>query len=275
MQVFISTNTPWNQQFHYNTTTKQIVSLMNGLCVAASEDSSVSGTNVQMWFCANSTGQQWMFNEQDGTFHSGLSSSLCLDAGTTVNCTMTPYSTYPYCDDTQTVDKRVADLLSRMTLAEKTQLLQNKNTGIARLGVPRLPFSECLHGVLTRCGAAAGGGTGCPTSFPHALGLGATFNRTLWSHVSSAISTEARALNNQGIAGLAFWAPDINLFRDPRWGRGQEVPGEDPMLTAEYVYHYSRGLQEGDDPRYLKVSWPLAYWPCAGEAVLTGQRCID
>ena len=64
-------------------------------------------------------------------------------------------------------------------------------------------------------------------------------------------------MNNQGVAGLAFWAPDINLFRDPRWGRGQEVPGEDPMLTAEYVYHYSRGLQEGDDPRYLKVSWPL------------------
>ena len=198
--------------------------------------------------------QKWIYNETDGTFHYGQNLQLCLDAGTQVNCSMSPYSSYSYCNYSNSVVDRVNDLLSRMTLTEKTQLLQSSNPGIPRLGVPKLPFSECLHGVLSGCGAAAGGGTGCPTSFPHALGLGATFNRSLWSRVASSISTEARALHNQGVTGLAFWAPDINLFRDPRWGRGQEVPGEDPTLTAEYVYHYSRGLQEGDDTRYLKVN---------------------
>lgn len=81
------------------------------------------------------------------------------------------------------------------------------------------------------CGRAAG----CPTSFPHATLLAATFNESLWRTIGSTISTEARALHNQGIAGLSFWAPDINEFRDPRWGRGQEVPGEDPFLTGACV----------------------------------------
>lgn len=122
-----------------------------------------------------------------------------------------------------------------------------------QLGVPRIPYAECLHGVLSGCGAAVGDQTGCPTSFPSALGLSAAFNRTLWSRVASVISTEARALNNQGVTGLLFWAPDINEFRDPRWGRGQEVPGEDPYLTSEYVAQYSRALQGADSGRYTKV----------------------
>ena len=88
-----------------------------------------------------------------------------------------------------------------------------------------------MHGIVANCGATAknqqdgSNSTGCATSFPHALLLGSSFNRTLWSKVGETISTEGRALNNQGVAGLAFWAPDINLFRDPRWGRGQETQG--------------------------------------------------
>ena len=140
------------------------------------------------------------------------------------------------------------------TMFHQVQNMQNRNPGVPRLGVPTFRFGECLHGVLSGCGAAYGNdSTGCPTSFPHALGLAATFNRTLWTMAGRTVSTEARALHNQDKAGVAFWAPDVNLFRDPRWGRGQEVPGEDPLVSAEYVAHYSTGLQSMDDSKYLKV----------------------
>eukprot|EP00484_Ammonia_sp_Unknown_P005082 CAMPEP_0197074090 /NCGR_PEP_ID=MMETSP1384-20130603/210934_1 /TAXON_ID=29189 /ORGANISM="Ammonia sp." /LENGTH=946 /DNA_ID=CAMNT_0042512931 /DNA_START=16 /DNA_END=2857 /DNA_ORIENTATION=- len=140
-----------------------------------------------------------------------------------------------------------------MTLAEKVQNLQSTNPGVTRLGVPSNLFHEALHGVVCGCGETYENNTGCPTSFPHALLLGATFNRSLWREVGSAISTEARAFANQGIVGLFFWAPDINLFRDPRWGRGQEVPGEDPFLTGQYVMEYSYHMQNGEDTKYMKV----------------------
>ena len=255
MQVYTPTDTPWNQQFVYDAERHTIISKMNGHCVDAQEFGNTSGSNIYAWPCTYAPNEQFIYNETSGLFRYVQNPDLCLDAGTAVNCSMEPFSSYLYCNSSLDIEDRAADLMSRMTLTEKTQLIQNGNQGVKRLGLPRLQFSECLHGVLSGCGSASGpDSTGCPTSFPHALGLGATFNRSLWSHVSSTISTEARALNNQGVAGLAFWAPDINLFRDPRWGRGQEVPGEDPYLTAEYVAHYSRGLQEGDDPRYLKVT---------------------
>ena len=206
LQLFTKTSTPWNQQFHYNTTTHEIVSLMNGMCVDGANYGNNSGSNVWMWTCSgghDQINQKWMFNESDGTFRYGQNPALCLDAGTVFNCSEAPYNSYVYCNISNSVEDRTADLLSRMQLSEKTQLLQSSNPGIPRLGVPKLKFSECLHGVLSGCGAAAGGGTGCPTSFPHALGLGATFNRSLWSSVSSSISTEARSLNNQNVAGLA------------------------------------------------------------------------
>eukprot|EP00117_Sycon_ciliatum_P036732 scpid79446/ scgid27609/ Probable exo-1,4-beta-xylosidase bxlB; 1,4-beta-D-xylan xylohydrolase bxlB; Beta-xylosidase bxlB; Xylobiase bxlB; Probable exo-1,4-beta-xylosidase bxlB; 1,4-beta-D-xylan xylohydrolase bxlB; Beta-xylosidase bxlB; Xylobiase bxlB len=255
LQVFGKTNTAWNEQFLYFATNKSIVSLMNQMCITATGASNTTGANIVMEPCkANAGNQQFMYSTQDSMFHYVPNSDLCIDAGTMVNCSIAPYSAYAYCDPSNDVDTRVEDLLSRMQLGEKTQMLQNNNPGVPRLGVPHLRFSECLHGVLSGCGSASGpDSTGCPTSFPHALGLGATFNRSLWSMAGHTVSTEARALNNQGVTGLAFWAPDINLFRDPRWGRGQEVPGEDPFLTAEYVAHYSRGLQEGVDPKYLKI----------------------
>jgi beta-glucosidase-like glycosyl hydrolase len=92
------------------------------------------------------------------------------------------------------------------------------------------------------------------TSFPMPINLGATFNRSLVYRMGSVISTEARAFNNEGRTGLDFFTPNINIFRDPRWGRGQETPGEDPFLTSEYVYALIDGLQRGDDDRYLKIA---------------------
>ena len=91
------------------------------------------------------------------------------------------------------------------------------------------------------------------TSFPEPIGLASSFDRALIQDVATAISTEARAMSNTGQAGLTFFTPNINLFRDPRWGRGQETPGEDPFLTSEYVFALMNGLQGGEDERYLKL----------------------
>ena len=251
----------YNQQFRYDVESKQIVSLMNGFCLTVFGPDLHASASISMEKCskANQDRQMWSYHADTGTIEAN-NSGLCIDAGSAVvGCTVAPFSSYPYCNYTLSVPERVEDLIKRLTVDEKAQFLsadKHTNGGVPRLQVKPFLYGECLHGVnVHQCGAVVNGSTstGCATSFPHALGLGATFNRSLWTEVATIISTEARALYNQGLIGLSFWAPDINLFRDPRWGRGQEVPGEDPFLTAEYVAHYSRALQEGDDPRYLKT----------------------
>ena len=104
-----------------------------------------------------------------------------------------------------------------MTFYEKISNLGHWNIGVPRLGIPPNTIAECLHGVVTQCGEPYNNNTGCPTSFPNPLLLGATFNRTLWNTIASTISDEGRALYNQGIGGLYCFAPNINLIRDPRW----------------------------------------------------------
>jgi len=151
------------------------------------------------------------------------------------------------------LDERVKDLVSRMTLEEKVSLLGYNSKAIPRLGIPAYNWwNEGLHGVA-RAGEA--------TIFPQAIGMAATFNDDLVKQVSTVISTEARAKYNLAIAqdrhlqymGLTFWTPNINIFRDPRWGRGQETYGEDPFLTGTIGSAFVKGLQ-GDDPKYLKTS---------------------
>jgi len=158
-----------------------------------------------------------------------------------------------YKDASQPLDARVYDLVSRLTLQEKVSLLGYNSKAVPRLGIPAYNWwNEALHGVA-RAGDA--------TIFPQAIALAATFNNDLAQQESSAISTEARAKYNLAIAqdrhiqymGLTFWTPNINIFRDPRWGRGQETYGEDPYLTATMGTAFVKGLQ-GDDPKYLKVS---------------------
>ena len=150
------------------------------------------------------------------------------------------------------IDKRVNDLVSRMTLEEKVSQMMNGAAAIERLGIPDYEWwNEALHGVA-RAGYA--------TVFPQAIGLAATWNTDLMYQVADVISTEARAkyndFNNKGdhgrYKGLTFWSPNINIFRDPRWGRGQETYGEDPYLTARMGVAFVKGLQ-GNDPKYLKV----------------------
>ncbi len=157
-------------------------------------------------------------------------------------------------DPAQPVVERVRDLVSRLSLAEKVQEMRNSAAAIPRLGLPAYDYwNECLHGVA-RAGPA--------TVFPQAIGMAATWDVPLVLSEADIIATEARAKHNDFVArhdgnsaryyGLTFWTPNINIFRDPRWGRGQETYGEDPFLTARLGVSFIRGLQ-GDDPKYIKA----------------------
>jgi beta-glucosidase len=157
-----------------------------------------------------------------------------------------------YRDPLQPLDQRIGDLIRRMSLREKLGQMLNNATAIPRLGVPAYDYwNECLHGVA-RAGLA--------TSFPQAIGMAAMWDPTLLHEIADAIATEARAKHHDavrrgsdpGYFGLTFWTPNINLFRDPRWGRGQETYGEDPFLTSRLAVAFITGLQ-GSDPRYVKA----------------------
>ncbi len=160
---------------------------------------------------------------------------------------------YPFQDPSLSPMERAADLVSRLTLEEKAAQMVNMADAIPRLGVPSYRWwGECGHGVA-RAGNA--------TMFPQNIGLAATFDDELIQEMTSAIGDEARMIfkqsqlyGNEGkYTTLSFYSPSINIYRDPRWGRGQETFGEDPYLTSRMGVAYIKGLQ-GDDPRYLKAA---------------------
>jgi beta-glucosidase len=168
------------------------------------------------------------------------------------------FSTYAqqnalYLDPNKPTRERVKDLVSKLTLEEKVLQMMHASPAIPRLNIPAYNWwNEALHGV---------GRSGVATIFPQAIGMGATFDDDLLLRVASAISDEARAMYNAAVSkgyyeqygGLTFWTPNINIFRDPRWGRGQETYGEDPFLTSRMGAAFVKGLQ-GNDPKYLKVA---------------------
>jgi beta-glucosidase len=162
-------------------------------------------------------------------------------------------SSSPLLDPALDRETRVQHILSGLNLLEKVSQLMHNNPAIERMGLPAYNWwNEACHGV---------GRNGRATVFPQVIGLAATWNRELIRSVADAISDEARAKHHAAVAaghrgqyqGLTFWTPNINIFRDPRWGRGQETFGEDPFLTGELGAAMVAGLQ-GDDPRYLKVA---------------------
>ncbi|HYY96998.1 MAG TPA: glycoside hydrolase family 3 N-terminal domain-containing protein, partial [Pyrinomonadaceae bacterium] len=187
--------------------------------------------------------------------------ALCLVVVSSPLSAQTPQANAraPYLDPSLPIQRRVDDLVSRMTLEEKVSQMMNAAPAIPRLGVPEYDWwNEALHGVAFN---------GTATVFPQAIGLGATFDPLLVGRVAEVISTEARAKYHEAqrrgdrarFRGLTFWSPNINIFRDPRWGRGQETYGEDPYLTGRLGVEFVKGLQ-GDDPKYLKVvSTPKHY----------------
>ena len=158
-----------------------------------------------------------------------------------------------YFDESKSIDERIFSLVNKLTLDEKVQQMMHISPAIPRLGIPAYDWwNEALHGV---------GRSGNCSVFPQTIGLAATFDTDLALRTATAVSDEARAIHNAAIAkdnrarytGLTFWTPNINIFRDPRWGRGQETYGEDPYLTSQMGLQFVHGLR-GGDPNDLKTA---------------------
>jgi len=222
----------------------ELISIIYNKCLEISNSDTSIGTPVTTWTCNGNRSQQWYYNETDSTIRTLSADNMCLDAGRSLSCQSPQLNTYAYCNYTLPINERLDDLIKRMTLVDQMAQMISTAPPINSLGIPAYQWStECLHGVLSSCGV------NCPTSFPAPSALvGSTFNMTLIRLMAKAISDEGRALNNEAITGLDYWAPNININRDPRWGRGQETPGEDPYLTSQYVMNFVKGLQEGTDP---------------------------
>ncbi|PKU68451.1 probable beta-D-xylosidase 2 [Dendrobium catenatum] len=165
-----------------------------------------------------------------------------------------------FCNRDLPIKVRVRDLIGRLETEEKIRLLVNNAAPVPRLGIGGYEWwSEALHGISdTGPGVKFGGDFPGATSFPQVILAAASFNASLWERIGRVVSDEGRAMYNGGRAGLTFWSPNVNIYRDPRWGRGQETPGEDPILAGKYAAHYVRGLQQATGGRsghlHLKVA---------------------
>jgi beta-glucosidase len=182
---------------------------------------------------------------------------------------------FPYMNPALPLEQRVDDLVGRMTLKEKVSQMRDHAAAIPRLGVPKYDWwNEGLHGVAF---------AGYATNFPQVIGMAATWDTDLVHAMGETVSTEARAKYNDAMRnnqhemffGLTFWAPNINIFRDPRWGRGQETYGEDPFLTGRMGVAFVTGMQ-GNDPKYFRVvSTPKHYAVHSGPEPLRHGFNVD
>lgn len=162
---------------------------------------------------------------------------------------------YPFQDTSLTIEKRVDDLVSRLTIEEKVSQMASSTPAIERLGIPPYDWqNECLHGVGKI-------GDYRVTVYPQPIGMAATWDKESIRKMADFTAQEGRAIYQDArkkekfgsYYGLTYWSPNINIFRDPRWGRGHETFGEDPYLTGVLGKEFVYGLQ-GDDPKYLKAS---------------------
>ncbi|RPD82233.1 glycoside hydrolase family 3 protein [Lentinus tigrinus ALCF2SS1-7] len=173
------------------------------------------------------------------------------------DCVNGPLANNTVCDTSKDAITRARALIDLWTDEELTNNTVNASPGVSRLGLPAYNWwSEGLHGVAQSPGVtfAPSGDFSHASSFPQPILMGAAFDDPLIQAVATIVSTEARAFNNAGRAGLDYWTPNINPFKDPRWGRGQETPGEDPLHLQQYVYNLIVGLQGGVDPKpYFKI----------------------
>ncbi|MDR1339706.1 MAG: glycoside hydrolase family 3 C-terminal domain-containing protein [Prevotellaceae bacterium] len=188
--------------------------------------------------------------KQRGSFFWIIISVFCLQFA---GCDSSSYE-YPFRNPNLSVEKRAADIVSRLTLDEKIAQMLNRTPAIERLGIPPYDWwNECLHGI--------GRTEYKVTVFPQAIGMAAGWDRDAIRQMGDCTAEEGRAIYNMSQAkgdyriyhGLTYWTPNINIFRDPRWGRGQETYGEDPFLTASLAKNFVQGLQ-GDDKTYLKAA---------------------
>ena len=170
------------------------------------------------------------------------------------DCKNGPLSKVAICDQSVNIDDRAASYLAQLNITEKISRLVSGTPAIPRLGIPALQWvNDALHG-LTCCNnfQYQNGDVdfNSSTSFPSPINFAATFDDDLAFGLGHWTGVEARAFTNNGRGGVDLWSPNINPFRDPRWGRGQEVPGEDPYTVSRYAYSYVTGMQRGEDPRY-------------------------
>jgi len=234
-----------------------IVAMLSKKCMDRSGYGTTPGTQVWLFSCTNAFNQVWYYNQTDQTIRA-KDSQLCLDteydSGPSA-CESDPGMSMPFCDYSLPISERVKNLVSNLTQQEKYTLFNTDAGSVPRLNIRKYQWwSEALHGVGGSPGVRFVNPTPYATSFPQVILTSASFNATLFKLIGQTISTEARAFNNVGNAGLTFWAPNINIIRDPRWGRGHETPGEDPYLTSVYASNFVPGMQEGEDASHLKVS---------------------
>ena len=203
------TNT--NQQFQLlpinNSIFYQIQSISGQTCIQSLGEGDYAIIAMEICDKTNFL-QQWKINEY--YISNAINTSLCLTASYYPynNCSAPPISSYKYCNQQLPTTDRVKDLLSKMSIQQKIQMTQEHNYGVPSLGLPPPKYGEALHGIVTYCGAKYKNNTGCPTSFPHPQMMAASFNRSLWKNIATAISDEGRALYNQKIAGLFYWTPN-------------------------------------------------------------------
>ena len=184
---------------------------------------------------------------------------------------LAPHDGYPFCNTSLSVAARVDDLIGRLALEEKPFLLVAREAplgNISRIGLPAYDWGgNCIHGVQSRCTKSGV----CPTSFPNPIGLGATFNRSVWSGMGAVIGMELRYMylaqvgedhsSNLPAIGLDCWSPNIGIVREPRWGRNLETPGEDPFVNGAFGAAVTEGLQTGTlDERFLQAVVTLKHF---------------
>ena len=190
---------------------------------------------------------------------------------TEFSCAEPPLAALAFCDVSLAPAARVADLLSRLTPAEKVSQLVTLAAAVPRLGMVEINMgSEALHGVWSGCVDGK-----CPSQFPAPLAMGASFDEDLWGRVGAATAREARGIYHsgspsakglEGRIGLTYYAPAINVLRDPRWGRAEEVPSEDPLVNGILGAAFIKGMHRGAPPDEAPLT--DKYWASAG----TGSR---
>ena len=172
------------------------------------------------------------------------------------DCSRDPLCSNPVCDSSLSVAARTNGLVDAMTFEEKVNNTGNSSPGVPRLGLPPYQWwSEDLHGLADSPGViyTSQGQWSYATSFPQPILMSAAFDDPLIRQVGAVVGSQGRAFSNAGRAGLDFWDPNVNPFRDPRWGRGQETPGEDALRVANYAYNFVVGTQDGVDPAHPQI----------------------
>ena len=249
------------QQFELRAANGALVHAPSGLCVGAG---GAGGAAVELAACDGAPPQQWAFDAASGQLRNA-GAAACLDWNSPPRagpCARADSAALPFCDASLPLAARVADLVARIAaVPERAGLLNTVQAAVdnATEGVhmPDLQWwSEALHGVAASPGVQFGGAVKGATAFPQVALTSATFNATLFGAIGATVGREARAMSNIGQGGLTYWSPTLNLPRDPRWGRAQEAPGEEPTLMAAYARAWVRGMQEAPDvdARYLQVS---------------------